>query len=141
MTLPVVFASVSLLAKWSGKCATTEWRPRDRPNTKHLECREHFPLFFTVQKTVVVLHRGEWRKLVRDRVVCFKARERPFRIHIRLLILTLHGLDYESKRECRHTLSGEKLTLICPTRTHSDVADVTRLDHIMQGLHLDQSRL
>lgn len=31
----------------------------------------------------------------------------------------------------------KKLTLVCPARTHSYVADVTRLDDIMQGLHLE----
>lgn len=33
------------------------------------------------------------------------------------------------------------LTLVCPARTHSDVADVTRFDDIMKGLHLDQFKL
>ena len=75
MTLPVILTAIGLLAQWSGECATSKRRPRDRANTKRLECREHFPLFLPVQKTVVVLHRDERRKLVRDRIVCFKSYE------------------------------------------------------------------
>ena len=57
-----------------------------------------------------------------------------------LLVLTLHCVDYEPKCEQRYTLRGETLTLVCPARTHSDVADVTRFDDIMQSLHLNRSK-
>ena len=70
--------------------ATSERRPRDRADAKHLDetpCQfawlearamystdlqggEHLALLFTVEQAVLVLHRDEGREVVRDRIVC-----------------------------------------------------------------------
>lgn len=47
-----------------------ERRPRDRADPEHLQRREQLALVLAVEERVVVLHRDEWREVVRERVVC-----------------------------------------------------------------------